>query len=224
MSQAVIIGNGDFPRKPYPREIIRQADVIVCCDRAFEAFLRNRRAIFGCDRLPDVVIGDMDSLSQKRRKEYSEIMVHLTEQEENDQTKAVRHILRNYPEVDTFHFIGATGKRECHTIGNIALLMEYARLFGMSGDPKEGGLFADMVSDYTTSFAITDSCELMVGEGRAISIFTPDNTLQIKSEGLVWPTDDVHFDNWWKATLNKASSDTVRLTLSHKSIALVMLD
>ena len=35
MSQAVIIGNGDFPRKEYPRLLLRQADVIVCCDGGF---------------------------------------------------------------------------------------------------------------------------------------------------------------------------------------------
>lgn len=225
MSQAVIIGNGDFPKKAYPRELIRQADIIVCCDRGFLSFLRHREGIFkDGKRLPDVVIGDMDSLPAQIQKEYSSIMVHVTEQEENDQTKAIRHILANFKDVDTIHIIGATGKRECHTIGNISLLMEYARLFGACGDPGEGCVYIDLVSDYTTSFAITDSCELMVGEGRAISIFTPDNSLQIKSEGLVWPTDGVHFDNWWKATLNKAGADTVKLTLSHKSIALVMLD
>jgi hypothetical protein len=32
------------------------------------------------------------------------------------------------------------------------------------------------------------------------------------------------FDNWWKATLNKTVQDKVRLELSHKSIALIILD
>ena len=82
----------------------------------------------------------------------------------------------------------------------------------------------DMVSDYSTIFAISDSCELAVGKGRRISILTPDNSLKIKSEGLVWPTDDVIFDNWWKATLNRASEDTVKLTFNHPSRAIVILD
>ena len=44
MSTAVIIGGGDFPRKPYPRELIRRADIIVCCDgNALKAFLVLRR-------------------------------------------------------------------------------------------------------------------------------------------------------------------------------------
>ena len=81
-----------------------------------------------------------------------------------------------------------------------------------------------MVSDYGTMFAVTDSCELAVGEGRRISLFSPDNSLTLKSEGLVWPTDEVVFDNWWKATLNRASEDVVRLHFSHPSRVLVFLD
>ena len=47
---------------------------------------------------------------------------------------------------------------------------------------------------------------------------------ELKAEGLMYPTDDVVFDNWWKATLNKTVQDNVRLGLSHRSIALIMLD
>jgi len=71
---------------------------------------------------------------------------------------------------------------------------------------------------------VTDSCELHVGAGRALSLFSPDNSLRIRSQGLQWPTDQVVFDNWWKATLNRASADIVTLTFSHPSIALLILD
>ena len=224
MSTAVIIGGGEFPKKEYPRELIRQADVIVCCDgSAFKAFLRNRESIFkDNDRLPDAVVGDMDSLSLSLAKEYSRLLVKVEEQDDNDQTKAYRYVLEHFPEVDTVHFIAATGKREDHTIGNLGLLMEYART--STGSGSEQGLTIDMVSDYSTAFALTDSCELVLGKGRRISIFSPDNSLTIKSKGLVWPTGDVVFDNWWKATLNRTSDDVVELELSHKSLVLIVVD
>ena len=133
-------------------------------------------------------------------------------------------IIRNEPEVKTVHILGATGKREAHTLGNLGQIMEYARLYGASGNPDEDRIYVDAVSDYSTAFALTDSCELFVGEGRAVSIFSPDNSLNIKSEGLVWQTSGVVFDNWWQATLNRASADVVKLTFSHKSMALVILD
>lgn len=100
----------------------------------------------------------------------------------------------------------------------MSLLMEYCRMFDL------GSVSVDMVSDYSTAFAITGSCELHVGQGREVSIFSPDNSLKIRSKGLEWPTDDVVFDNWWKATLNKASEDVIRLEFSHKSLALIVMD
>ena len=218
MSTAVIIGGGDFPRKPYPRELIRCADIIVCCDgNALKAFLRNREAIFGNDnRRPDAIVGDMDSMSPKLAKEYSNLLVKIEEQDDNDQTKALHHILDHYPNVDTIHILAATGKREDHTVGNLGLLMEYAR---------EGSLpQIDMISDYTTAFVVTDSCDLILGRGRKISLFSPDNSLKLKSKGLVWPTDNVIFDNWWQATLNRTDDDTIHLDFSHKSLVLIIVD
>ena len=217
MSTAVIIGGGDFPRKPYPRELILRADVIVCCDgNALKAFLRNREGIFGDNsREPDAVVGDMDSMTPRLAKEYSRLLVKVEEQDDNDQTKAYHFILNNFPDVDTIHFIAATGKREDHTIGNLGLLMEYAK----SGHPA-----LDMVSDYSTAFAVTDSCELFLGKGRRISIFSPDNSLKLTSKGLQWQTSGVVFDNWWPATLNRTMEDVVQLTFSHKSLVLIITD
>ncbi len=224
MSTAAIIGGGCFPRKPYPRELLRRSDIIVCCDGALSSFLRARKAIFPDGREPDVVIGDMDSISPALRKRYADVLVPVDEQDTNDQTKAFHHILSHYPEVDEIHIFGGTGKREAHTLGNTSLLMEYARECGACGLPAPGHVYVDMVSDWSTIFAVTGSCSLQVGQGRDISILTPDNSLTIKSEGLEWPTDGVVFDNWWKATLNRASSDEVRLNFSHDSVALIILD
>ena len=215
---AVIICAGDFPQKEYPKYLISTADYIICCDGAFQTWLKKAPSIFGDLRLPNAIVGDMDSLSPSIQKKYSSIIVRIAEQDTNDQTKAFKYIMENYKDVEYIHILGASGKREDHTIGNLSLLMEYCRM------PIRDNIQIDIVSDYSTAFAITDSCELHIGEGRTISIFSPDNSLNIESEGLVWPTDSVVFDNWWKATLNKTSSDIVKLTFSHKSIALIILN
>ena len=216
----VIICDGQFPKSEYPRYLIRSADFIICCDGALTKFLRNSRSIFGEERTPDLVIGDMDTLSAGMQKKYRDIIIKENEQEHNDQTKAVRWALTNIKGVSRIYIMGATGNRLDHTIGNASLLMEYTRMF----DLEELGVNIEMVSDNGTAFAISDTTEIDCGIGRSVSIFTPDSTLNIKSAGLEYPTDGVVFDNWWKATLNKASYDTVRLTFSHKSIALVVLD
>ena len=220
MATAVIVGNGQFPKKEYPLYLLESADYVVCCDGALDTYLRHFR---GRNlRRPDVVVGDMDSLSEKTAERFRDIAVKIDEQETNDQSKAFHYILEHFPDVDTVHILGATGKREDHTIGNLSLLMEYAR--EMRRQDCGRTVFVDIVSDWSTAFAITDTCTLDVGEGRSVSIICPDNSLNIKSEGLVWPTDNVVFDNLWQATLNRASADRISLTFSHPSIALIILN
>ena len=214
------MGNGQFPKKEYPLYLLESADYVVCCDGALDTYLRH---FSGRNlRRPDVVVGDMDSLSKKTAERFRDIAVKIDEQETNDQSKAFHHILEHFPDVDTIHILGATGKREDHTIGNLSLLMEYAR--EMRRQDCGRTVSVDIVSDWSTAFAITDSCTLDVGEGRSVSIICPDNSLNIKSEGLVWPTDNVVFDNLWQTTLNRASADRISLTFSHPSIALIILN
>lgn len=223
MATAVIVGNGQFPKKEYPLYLLESADYVVCCDGSLDTYLRHFRN--RTLRRPDVVIGDMDSLSKKAAAKFSDIAVRIEEQETNDQSKAFHYILEHFPDVDAIHILGATGKREDHTIGNLSLLMEYARELGGQGGAAGGReVFVDIVSDWSSAFAITDTCDLNIGEGRSISIICPDNSLKIKSKGLVWPTDNVVFDNLWKATLNRAATDCIRLEFSHPSIALIILN
>lgn len=217
---AAIICNGEFPRKPFPRYLIAAADIVICCDGALRAYLWAMPSVFGGrERLPDAVVGDMDSLSPALMEQFSNRIVHYEEQDYNDQTKAVRYLLDRWPQVSEIHILGATGKRTDHTIGNVSLLMEYGRLF-----PQVRDKVLDMVSDNETMFPLWDTATLSVGIGRKVSVFSPDNTLKIKSAGLEYSTENVIFDNWWKATLNKAVTDEITLEFSHPSMALVCLD
>lgn len=215
-SNAVILAAGAFPRKPYPRLLLEQADPVICCDSAAAAFLRYFRG----ERLPDAVVGDMDSIPAAVRERCRSRLVPITEQDDNDMTKALGYLLDHYGGLDTITILGATGKREDHTVGNLSLLMEYARTRGLDAFSTPS---VRMVSDYGEAFALRDSCTLWVGEGRQISLFSPDNSLRIRSQGLRWPLDEVVWDNWWKATLNQSTADAVTLTFSHPSIALVIL-
>ena len=214
MNSIVILCNGAFPTEAYPLYLLDSAEGVVCCDGALEKFL----ARYPSGRLPLVVIGDMDSLPEALQERFSALVVHVAEQDDNDMTKAMRWVLREHLEVEEITILGATGLREDHTVGNLGLLMEYTRLFDL------GGRNVQMVSDFGTAFALTGSCELHLGEGRRFSLFSADNSLRISSEGLEWPTDDVVFDAWWKATLNRTVAPIVTLHFNHPAPALVMVD
>ena len=213
MNSIVILCDGLFPSEPYPLYLLDSAPGVVCCDGALSKLLAHNPSA-----RPLAVVGDLDSLSEELRAQYSALIVRESEQDDNDLTKAMRWVLQTHPEVSEIVILGATGLREDHTIGNLGLLMEYTRLFDLDGRK------VSMVSDFGTAFAITDTCDLHLGEGRRFSLFSADNTLRISSEGLQWPTDEVVFDAWWKATLNRTVSPIVSLRFNHPSSALVIVD
>ena len=213
MNSIVILCNGAFPTEPYPLFLLDSAEGVVCCDGALVKFLEHAP-----EHRPLAVVGDLDSLPEELQGRYSGLLFHEAEQDDNDMTKAMRWVLTHHPEVEEITILGATGLREDHTVGNLGLLMEYTRLFDL-GDRR-----VTMVSDYGTAFVVTDSGDLHLGEGRRISLFSADNSLKITSEGLEWPLDEVVFDAWWKATLNRTSAPIVSLHFNHPSALLVMVD
>ena len=212
---AVILANGDFPRKEYPLWLLREADVVVCCDSATS--LKHLQKL-GIE--PVAVVGDMDSLPSAQRKILGKRAVKVDEQDFNDLNKAFVWLLGKYLQVTDIHILGATGKSEAHALGNLSYLMYWEQEYHLS----EQGIRVEIVSDYNTAFAVSDSCELHVGEGRKVSLFSQDNTLRIRSKGLVWPTDDVSFDIWFRGTLNRASADVINLQFNHPAPLLIILD
>lgn len=213
MNSIVILCNGLFPSEPYPLYLLDSAEGVVCCDGALNKLLAHNPSA-----RPLAVVGDMDSLPPEQQNAFRDILVAVAEQDDNDLTKAMSWVLREHPEVQDIVILGATGLREDHTVGNLGLLMEYTRLFDL------GGRKVSLVSDFGTAFAITGSCDLHLGEGRRFSFFTADNSLKVTSTGLQWPLDDVVFDAWWKASLNRTTEPVVSLHFNHPSAALVMVD
>ena len=195
----VILAAGDFPRAEAPLAALRGADLRICCDSAAEALVAHGLA-------PDRIVGDLDSLSRAFRERFADRITYISEQDDNDLTKAFHLALTLSPSRITI--LGATGKREDHTLGNISLLLDYAR---------EADCPVDMLTDYGRFATIFDTATLPSVPGQQISIFAFDNSLTIKSAGLKYPTDQVHFDTLWKATLNEALSSSFTLTLSHPS-------
>lgn len=208
---AVIIGGGTFPRGEFPRYLISSADVVICCDSAVVTYLRHFP-----DRMPDMVIGDMDSIPAAFLRKYKGPWKQVADQQTNDQTKAFNYLIDNWCGLSRITFIGAVGRRADHTIANLSLLTDYATVLDSSP-------IIESVSDSEIVFPMLDSGEFSCGQGRGVSIFTPDPTLRIKSYGLQWPTEGVRLDSWWKASLNRACCDIVKLEFSHPAPVLIVL-
>ena len=214
----VILADGNYPTAKYPLSLLRDADYIICCDASV---LKLK------DIAPNYIVGDMDTLPAEYKAQYRDIIVQSSCQETNDQTKAFSFALGLVPQgsVADIHILGNTGGREDHTLGNISLLMEYTSRMGKAVEPfgnmMHSGINVDIVTDYGVFTPHYNSFEKESRKGQQISIISFDNTLRIKSKGLVYPTDNATFQFWWSGTLNEAASDKFSLEFSHPAPVLL---
>ena len=174
----VILANGAFPTHAVPLKVLNEAERVVCCDGAVKAFPN-----------ADIVIGDGDSVPA----EFRDRLIQVDEQEDNDLTKATR-----YCEAQGWHniaYVGCTGKREDHTLGNISLLMRYYREMNINGT-----MFTD--SGYFTPAQGEQTFDSMPGQ--QVSIFN-FGCKTITSEGLRW--NSYAYQELWQGTLNESLAD-----------------
>ena len=204
-----ILAQGDFPASGRCLQLMRDADLLLCCDGAAATAVDH-----GFE--PDEIVGDLDSLNADFRERFASRLFHDRDQECNDQTKAFRRALSYHP--TRIVILGATGRREDHTLGNISLLADYAAMLAKT---DSRGCRVEMWSDYGHFEVILDSATLSARPGQEISLFSFDPSLHIHADGLQYPTDAVVFDSLWKATLNVAAAPSFTLTLSHPAPLLV---
>ena len=98
--------------------------------------------------------------------------------------------------------LGATGKREDHTLGNLSLLALYAEEL-----PN-----IKMITDHGEFFVIFNGGTFPSVKGEQISIISLDSELVIhNSENLKYPIKDLKLSYWYQATLNEALADNFTL-------------
>lgn len=201
--RTVILAAGDFPaRGSEPERLLKAATRVIACDSAAADYRRRFR------RWPDVIVGDLDSFDTGGDEDAQQRCVHIADQETNDLDKAFALCRAEDPAgwKDTTVIVGATGKREDHTIGNVyrALAAEIP-----------------IVSEYGTFYPVRDRLTIRTRKDAGISVFAPGPQTRMTSRGLCWKLNGVRFTNPYVATLNRAASETVTVTSSHPAFVYV---
>lgn len=193
MVTTAILADGAPPTHPAARAAFDAASRLVCCDGAY----RKARAL---GRLPDLVVGDGDSLSAADRAALGERFVSIAEQETNDLDKAFRTAVARFGGAGIV-ILGAGGLREDHFLGNVFRLPGFAR-----AAPDVA-----MVTDAGTFTVVTGARRYACRPGEAVSVFAPDPAARATSEGLEWPLDGVSLAELWRGTLNRTTGTSFRL-------------
>ena len=177
---AVILANGEQPEHPVALRLLQEAPYIVCCDGA----------ISHCD-WADAVVGDGDSIPSWAREEYEFMFHQEDEQADNDLTKATRFCLQRG--LRRLVYLGATGLREDHALGNISLLVRYATQMGV--EPL-------MATNHGWFVVARGDATFESFRGQQVSLFSFGCT-QLSTQGLRY--EGYPFNQWWQGTLNEAT-------------------
>lgn len=196
-TETVILANGEFPTHPIPLSVLHNAQYIVCCDGAINNLSKT-------NIIPNAIVGDCDSLSEDNRKRFQDIIHPISEQETNDLTKAVNFCSKQGRNKITI--LGATGKREDHTIGNISLLCEYMKYADV-----------EMITDHGVFTAIETNSLFESYPKQQVSIFCIEQCL-ITTHNLAYAVSNHIFTNWWQATLNESENDEFGVDTDGKTI------
>ena len=176
----VVLANGDFPVHAVPLSLLENATHIVACDGAIAHLAAHEY------QADIIAIGDGDSVPEGLRDR----LIQVDEQEDNDLTKATRYCLKQGWR--RIAYVGATGQREDHTIGNISLIVRYF---------LEMGVEPLLVTDYGWFVVAQGDKEFESFPGQQVSIFNV-NCEHLVSEGLKWQS--YPYRQFWQGTLNEA--------------------
>lgn len=202
--EIIILANGEFPTNKIPLNKLMESNSVICCDGAANMLIEKGKE-------PIAIVGDLDSLSSEFKERYKEILIYDSCQETNDLTKAFKHAIKYKP--NSVIILGATGKREDHTLGNISLLFDYSTLYGKVN--------VSMWSNYGYFNVIQKSGTFNSSPKEQLSFFSLSPNQRVISKGLLYPLDNVVFDKWWKATLNESAGDSFTLELFNDSPIIV---
>jgi thiamine pyrophosphokinase len=201
-SYTAVVADGTFPHNEIPLRYLKNARRIVCCDGSAASLVLN-----GME--PEAIVGDMDSLDEELANRFADRIFRDENQDNNDLTKVVTWCRENnYRDIV---IVGATGKREDHTLGNISLLVEYAKDMNVI-----------MITDTGILYPYLNGGEIKSFPQQQISIFSIDPETEVTSHGLKYPLTRTKITNWWFATLNEALGESFTLEFTKGRIIVYM--
>ncbi|HRG62662.1 MAG TPA: thiamine diphosphokinase [Burkholderiales bacterium] len=191
-----ICANGLFPTDTEVIARLKNGSPIIACDGALNAMSKH-------GIVADFAIGDGDSLDYSRLQDFiKNPYIQIDDQNTNDLTKAINFIAENYGCNQSILIFAATGLREDHTLGNIALLEQYSTQFKQIA----------MLSDFGILEALPAGTHRLNSViGQQISFFCFNQKTEISCEELKWPLVNKNFLALNHGTLNQATAAHINL-------------
>jgi len=198
MKKAIILANGDVPKKGRIEFLQKRGyNTLVCADGGANSAKKLKF-------IPDIIIGDLDSISEQNKKYFNnkcDIIQH-TRQNDTDVEKALKYLIKK--KYDEVILLGATGDRLDHTICNLGIVLKFYQKIKVS-----------ILHEKSFLRAYTKKKELTSIKGEIISLYGFDTKTKVISKGLKYPLNNIALPFGKKeSTSNVAISNNVSLKIT----------
>ena len=178
---AVVVAGGQQPPLEWARPRLLRAPLILCADSGL-------RLCLACDILPDMLVGDLDSLTAQEVADLPSLRLgverHPVDKDFSDLDLTLRALARHYS--GAVDILGALGGRLDHMLFNLCAILFLA---------ADLGLQARVCDPDTLVFPLRDSLLLAGLEGHNCSILPLSDRLEgVTLSGLRYPLQDESLD------------------------------
>jgi thiamine pyrophosphokinase len=205
--RAAIISSGSISDYAGCKAKLKEADKIICADGG-------TRHAYNMGIMPDVIIGDLDSSSDKYISYYNDLEVPIIKYN-SDKDKTDTHICLEFAmeTCDEIWLMGATGTRLDHTLANISILRMAA----------DRGKRACIFNENNEIYVIKDKIELHGEKGDILSLLPLSTRVEgITLKGAYYPLQDAEMElgNPYGVS-NKFEEKTIELSIKSGYLAVI---
>ncbi len=200
-ARVVIFANGLVPDPDGIRALLREEDVVFCADGG-------TRLALVLDVMPQVVIGDLDSIAGADRARIESAGIPLREyphdKDETDLELALQYALERKPEA--LLVVGALGGRLDHTVANMGMLSD-SRLEGIDCRLDDGLEQVMLCRRHTRVDGRADDLVSLIPWGNPVT--------GVRTEGLRWPlNNETLYPHKTRGVSNEMLAETAEISIA----------
>lgn len=197
MKKALLLANGVAPKISQIKYLQKKGfNFLICADGGANSARK-------LNIIPNVIIGDLDSISQETEKYYSgrSDLIRISRQNDTDVEKALKYLIKK--KYDEVILLGATGDRLDHTICNLGIVIKFFNQIKIS-----------ILHEKSFLKAYEKNVDLKTEKDEIISIYGFDKSTKITSKGLKYSLKNVSLPFGQKeSTSNVAKGEMVHLKI-----------
>jgi len=205
LKKCIILANGKPPRKSIIKFFQSEGyNTLICADGGANSALK-------MNLIPDVIIGDMDSISIVAQRKFGKTLklISIKRQNDTDVDKCLKYAIKHrFTEV---LLTGVTGNRLDHTICNLGIVLKFFPQIDIR-----------LIAEESYLKPYKGNVKLKSFKGETISLYGFDKKTKIQSRGLKYPLKDVALPFGEKeSTSNVATRRDVELKIRNGVIFII---